>query len=65
MNRGELYQQVHDLAELNVKANPIAASVLYTLAGLIAMNEEIRLAVYANEINGIMLNKIKDIQNEN
>jgi len=68
MNRDELYRHLYTLAEANKESNPFAASILFTLAGLVVMEEEHKLAVFSSIIANQMLNKSKNNQttgNEN
>jgi hypothetical protein len=69
MTKGELYNELERLADLNIESNPIAASILCTLCGLLILDKEDMLAIYTAQINEFMINKnkstTKQFNNEN
>jgi len=59
MTREELAKELEKLGDINSESNPVAASVLFTLSGLIICEEEMLLAIEANKINDKFLNQLK------
>lgn len=63
MEKIELIHQLQSLAEANEKSNPIAASVIYTLCGLLYTNDEGILAAITQQINNFYLDKYNEQNN--
>lgn len=59
MNKDELYNALETLADKNATTNTIAASILYTLAGLVALEKEDMLAIFTRQINEFYTQKNK------
>lgn len=65
MNKEKLIKELTQLAEANEITNPIAASILYTLAGLCITDAEAILAIETEKINNHFINQLKQINHEN
>lgn len=63
MDKETLIKELNRLAEANELTNPIAASVLYTLAGLCVTDSEALLAIETNRINNHFITHLRKLTN--
>lgn len=61
MDKETLIKELETLGDLNAQSNPIAASVIYTLAGLLITNDEGLIAIECERITDIFLTQLRKL----
>jgi hypothetical protein len=63
MTREELAKELERLGDINAEINPVAASILFTLSGLIITETEMLLAIETHKINDKFIKQLKNLTN--
>jgi hypothetical protein len=63
MTREELAKELERLGDINAEINPVAASILFTLSGLIITETEMLLAIETHKINDEFIKQLKNLTN--
>lgn len=64
MDKETLIKELNRLAEANEQTNPVAASVLYTLAGLCVMDDEHLISIETERINNHFLTQLQKLKHK-